>query len=183
MQIDIYFKDEVDVRRVLLQAKEIASRYGVVSYTDFCDLAGVAPNNTVRTLRAEFNPRELRMAFVKEDRFGGYHIVIPRMKPIAKNMEKVKNNSYLPEIKDVIFNNPATIVLWADGTKTVVKCQKEDDYYMEIGLAMCIAKKALGNQGNFNDVFRRWIPTTSKEIMAFYAEWAKNMMDIFNRSY
>lgn len=29
------------------------------------------------------------------------------------------------QISKVIFNNPATIVLWADGTKTVVKKQKE----------------------------------------------------------
>ena len=44
-------------------------------------------------------------------------------------------------IKDVIFNNPATIVLWKDGTKTVVKCQKGDTYNPELGLAMCIIKK------------------------------------------
>lgn len=31
----------------------------------------------------------------------------------------------LPKIKDVIFNDPATIVYWADGTKTVVKAENE----------------------------------------------------------
>lgn len=62
------------------------------------------------------------------------------------------------EIKDVIFNNPATIVLWEDGTKTVVKCQEGDTYSKELGLAMCISKKYLGNKGNFNEVFKKWIP-------------------------
>lgn len=62
------------------------------------------------------------------------------------------------EIKNVIFNNPATIVLWEDGTKTVVKCQDGDIYDEEMGLALCITKKALGNQPNFNNVFRKWIP-------------------------
>lgn len=62
------------------------------------------------------------------------------------------------EIKDVIFNNPATIVLWKDGTKTVVKCQEGDTYSKELGLAMCISKKYLGNKGNFNEVFKKWIP-------------------------
>lgn len=62
------------------------------------------------------------------------------------------------EIDRVIFNKPATIVIWADGTKTVVKCQKGDVYSKETGLALCIAKKALGNQGNFNDIFHKWIP-------------------------
>lgn len=61
------------------------------------------------------------------------------------------------EIKEVIFNNPATIVKWTDGTKTVVKCQPGDDYNKETGLAMCIAKKYLGNKGNFNEVFKKYI--------------------------
>ena len=64
----------------------------------------------------------------------------------------------IPTIDRVIFNNPATIVIWADGTKTVVKCQEGDVYSKETGLALCIAKKALGNQGNFNNVFHEWIP-------------------------
>lgn len=42
----------------------------------------------------------------------------------------------LPRIKDVIFNRPATIVFWADNTKTVVKCSKNDVYDPEKGLAM-----------------------------------------------
>jgi hypothetical protein len=61
-------------------------------------------------------------------------------------------------ITRVIFNDPATIVIWADGTKTVVKCQEGDIYHMEGGLTRCIAKKMFGNKGNFNDVFHKWIP-------------------------
>jgi hypothetical protein len=65
---------------------------------------------------------------------------------------------YQHGIKKVIFNNPATIVLWCDGTKTVVKCQDGDVYDPEKGLAMAISKKALGNKGNFNEVFKKWLP-------------------------
>lgn len=61
-------------------------------------------------------------------------------------------------IKNVIFNDPATVVMWEDGTKTVVKCQPGDTYSKETGLALCIAKKYLGNKGNFNEVFKKWIP-------------------------
>ena len=61
-------------------------------------------------------------------------------------------------IEKVIFNYPATIVLWKDGSKTVVKCQEGDIFDAEKGLAMCFAKKALGNKGNFNDVFKEWMP-------------------------
>jgi hypothetical protein len=72
----------------------------------------------------------------------------------------VKNKFDKDTIKDVIFNDPATIVLWKDVTKTVVKCQKEtgDTYNPELGLAMCIIKKCCGNKGNFNDVFNKWLP-------------------------
>nr|DAQ07458.1 MAG TPA: hypothetical protein [Caudoviricetes sp.] len=61
-----------------------------------------------------------------------------------------------PEIKKVIFNNPATIVYWEDRSKTVVKCEKEK-YDPEKGLAMAIAKKALGNKGNYFEVFKKWV--------------------------
>lgn len=61
-------------------------------------------------------------------------------------------------IKKVIFNDPATIVIWNDDTKTVVKCQPGDTYSKELGLAMCISKKFLGNKGNFNEEFKKWIP-------------------------
>ena len=66
---------------------------------------------------------------------------------------------HMPEIKDVIFNDPATIVFWSDGTKTIVKCQKDtgDVYSKETGLAMAIAKKAYGNRSNFNDILNRWL--------------------------
>ena len=62
------------------------------------------------------------------------------------------------EIKKVYFNDPVTVVLWADGTKTIVRCQPGDVYSKETGLALCFAKKALGNKGKFNDVFHEWIP-------------------------
>lgn len=53
--------------------------------------------------------------------------------------------SKLPAIEDVIFNGPATIVKWSDGTKTIVKCCEDDLFDPEKGLAMAISKKALGN--------------------------------------
>lgn len=66
--------------------------------------------------------------------------------------------SYLPEIKNVHFSGPATVVIWADGTKTTVMCQEGDIYSEETGLALCIAKKAFGNMPNFNNIFKKHIP-------------------------
>lgn len=67
-------------------------------------------------------------------------------------------SSHIPEIKNVIFNNPATIVFWEDGTKTVVKCQDGDEFDPEKGLAMAIAKKAYGNKGNYCNKMKKWLP-------------------------
>ena len=59
-----------------------------------------------------------------------------------------------PHPKKVIFSGPATTILWKDGTKTTVKCQDEDVWDDEVGIAMCYLKKLLGNKGNFNNIFR-----------------------------
>ena len=68
------------------------------------------------------------------------------------------NSSHIPEIKNVIFNDPATIVFWEDGTKTVVKCQDGDEFDPEKGLAMAIAKKAYGNNGSYCNKLKKWLP-------------------------
>ena len=63
-------------------------------------------------------------------------------------------------IKRVIFSDVYTIVIWNDGTKTMVKCEDEN-FDKEKGLAMAIAKKFLGtnkNRSNYYDVFKKWIP-------------------------
>ena len=64
----------------------------------------------------------------------------------------------IPEIKNVIFNDPATIVFWNDGTKTVVKCQPGDSFDPEKGLAMAIVKKAYGNKGSYCNKLKKWLP-------------------------
>lgn len=62
------------------------------------------------------------------------------------------------EINKVIFNPPATIVFWEDGTKTVVKAYDET-FDPEKGLAMAISKKALGNKGNYFNQIKKWTDT------------------------
>lgn len=66
--------------------------------------------------------------------------------------------SSIPEIKSVIYHDPATIVFWEDGTKTVVKCKFNEKFDPEKGLAMAFSKKMLGNKGNYYNIFKKWLP-------------------------
>lgn len=85
--------------------------------------------------------------------------------------EERKNtmNKYF-EIKNVIFNDPATIIFWKDGTKTVTKCGEKDIYDPEKGLAMCLAKRALGDKGNYYETFKKWLPEETTEKNKRYGD-------------
>lgn len=88
-------------------------------------------------------------------------ITYARGNDYIKYLEYCKNKNSIglrrDSIKNVIFNPPATIVFWRDGTKTVVKA-KNEDFDPEKGLAMAISKKMLGNNGNYYEVFKKWLP-------------------------
>ena len=64
---------------------------------------------------------------------------------------------YRHQIKKVIFNDPATIIFWEDGSKTVVKCQPDDKYDKMTGFAMACTKYMFGNEGNYYEVFKKWV--------------------------
>lgn len=81
----------------------------------------------------------------------------------AKKNDIVKFGMCSVSIRKVIFNDPATVVLWSDGTKTVVKCGPEDKFDTEKGLAMAIVKKMAGNDNRFHKVFKQYTKKKKKE--------------------
>lgn len=90
-------------------------------------------------------------------------------------ISKQKEQTLPFDIKKVIFSCPATVVIWKDGTKTIVKAGDHDVFDPEKGLAMAIAKKALGNQGNYYEIFKKYLPEEGefKEL----TESLKQMID------
>lgn len=80
---------------------------------------------------------------------------------IVKTQAQVDTESNM-KIKKVLFSDPATIVFWADGSKTVVKAENEP-FDPEKGLAMAISKKALGNNHGYYDVFKKHLNKYNKE--------------------
>lgn len=84
-------------------------------------------------------------------------------------------NTFLGMITKVVFNDPATIVLWNDGSKTVVKCNPEDKFDPEKGLAMACMKKLFGNKGYYNNIFRKWLPEEDEKSL-----YPKHPDDVFD---
>ena len=90
---------------------------------------------------------------------------------VARGVEKTR----FLRIKNVIFNPPATIVFWNDGTKTVVKA-KNEAFDWEKGLAMAICKKYLADgKGRYYDIFRKY------EEVGIEAEYKEAMKSIATR--
>lgn len=73
-----------------------------------------------------------------------------------KNRKRI--DAFINTIDKVYFNNPATVIKWKDGTKTVVKCQKGDIYDAEKGFAMALIKGLFDNSSYFNTIFEKWLP-------------------------
>lgn len=53
---------------------------------------------------------------------------------------------YMPRIREVMFNDPATICWFEDNSKTVAIAGHGDKYDKETGLAICMLKRVLGNK-------------------------------------
>ena len=94
----------------------------------------------------------------------------------AKKNDIVKFGMCSVCIRKVIFNAPATVVLWSDGTKTVVKCGPNDIFDKEKGLAMAIMKKMAGNDSRFHKVFKEWCkPDETNEDALAYSKAMKEL--------
>lgn len=86
-------------------------------------------------------------------------------KEIFESVYKKKEGLSMAEasIKRVIFNPPATIVYWSDCSKTVVKCNVNDIFDPEKGLAMAIAKWCMGNTSAYYAEIRHWVAECGKD--------------------
>jgi hypothetical protein len=105
--------------------------------------------------------RELYENLVKQEQYASKYA--ETNKKINANMGIVSYNRVNQnkldrslEIKKVVFNPPATIILWADHTKTVVKCQEGDEFDPEKGMTMAFMKKARGNTGGYFKEIDKW---------------------------
>ena len=73
-------------------------------------------------------------------------------------MKTTEKKSVNLPIEKVIYNDPCTIVLWEDGTKTIVKAQDGEKFDAEKGFALCLIKKYFGNTGAYFNLFKEFAP-------------------------
>ena len=62
---------------------------------------------------------------------------------MIEELEEEEQYDYLA-YERIIFNDPATIVIWADGTRTVVKACKEDKFDKGVGLKTALLQRVFG---------------------------------------
>ena len=63
----------------------------------------------------------------------------------CKDKEFMEFNDLIEDIDNVIFNDPATIVTFKDGSKVCVKACKNDTFSKETGLIYAIVKRLYAN--------------------------------------
>lgn len=82
----------------------------------------------------------------------------------------------IPEIKKVIVNGPATVILWNDDTKTVAKCSPKESFDFEKGVAIAIAKRFVSG-----DELKELFKSAEEQCYEFYFEEFQEWVDKFLR--
>lgn len=72
---------------------------------------------------------------------------------LAREKRKAIDN-FISEIDKVYFGKGTTVIKWKDGTRTKVKCQDDEVFDKEKGVAMCIIKHLFGDIGYYNEIFK-----------------------------
>lgn len=112
----------------------------LINFLDLCnDCITYYFNGYTKSMSFSCNDQEAAYALIRRI----HNLANKKTKDFAISFNSLYNAF---EIKDIKVNGLATIVFWADGTKTVVKCSDEDLYDAEKAVAMCFMKKALGSR-------------------------------------
>lgn len=55
-----------------------------------------------------------------------------------------RNNTFMPNIKRIIYNDPVTKVWFKDGTHVTIKTSSQDTFNKEVGLCYALIKRLMG---------------------------------------
>lgn len=68
----------------------------------------------------------------------------------------VTEDEIIPKVKKIIFHDPATIVFWEDGTKTVVKRMKDQEFSKYYGFLAALGKKLYKNNSHLQRMIEQY---------------------------
>lgn len=134
---------------------------------------------TIQNNAYGFSTAEVRLMMLNSEDINYIHHLYSCGLPCKFIIDSYRGKTTQQELKieRVIFNNPATIVFWNDGTKTVVKCDEKDIFSEETGLAMACTKKLFGNNFSYFGKFDKALKkakrndSTRREIEANLREY------------
>lgn len=63
--------------------------------------------------------------------------------------------AFILEVKKIIKNGPATVVFWADGSKTIVKLQDGDQDDIYAAFTAALAKKIFGSTSKVKKIMEK----------------------------
>lgn len=105
-------------------------------------------NMTLNELR-KYIANEHTRNFVNREWFAGINGIRCETKVDYNGISR-RNNMMKYGVKEIIYHDAATIVYWTDGTKTVVKCNENDEYSEYAGFIAAVAKKMYGGANAIN---------------------------------
>lgn len=115
-----------------------------------------------------------------------HEVTNPKTSTLIANVHADIHLNAIPEVVDVIFNDPATIVFWSDGTKSVVKTQDGESYDPEKGMAMAFCKKLMGNnKRDYYHTFLHYLKKYNKQqaenVFSNYDEQLMQLRNTINK--
>lgn len=88
----------------------------------------------------------------------GHEKLIQKKKKQDEEVRRKFNENSVKQIKRVKYDNPYTIVWWADGDVTRSKCAENDVWNESAGFNACIAKRYFQTAGAYNKVLETYCP-------------------------
>lgn len=146
---------------------------GGKTYVNYTVPRGRDTNITVSGVNMDALPKKVKdNMFIKEE-----NILLEAMAPLIDNLYKKEVETFIEAldkerrraikktcdtaIRNVYFDAKAgtTVVIWKDGSKSLVRCQNGEKFDYEKGLAMAIVKHYMGGDTPYyNEVFKKWVP-------------------------
>lgn len=140
------------------------------TYVNYTVSSGAVPNVSVGM---DALPKKVKNnMFIKEE-----NVLLEAISPLIEDLYKKEVETFIEAvdkerrkaikktcdtaIRNVYFDAKAgtTVVIWKDGSKSLVRCQNGEKFDYEKGLAMAIVKHYMGGDTPYyNEVFKKWVP-------------------------